>query len=114
MKLTLKRNATYVPEWNGNRDLPVADQIKVEFDYLTTADKEGMLVGSGQNVGSIAKQVWLSKVNKITNLEIEIDGKIVEATPENILNMPDTFELFTEVSTHLFEASSLTKEEIKN
>lgn len=31
----LKRNETYIPSWNGNRDLPTGEQIKVSFHWPT-------------------------------------------------------------------------------
>lgn len=115
MKITLNRKGIYIPEWRGNKELPENEQIKVEFEYLTAADKENLYISTGEtNVGSIARQTWNTKVKKIINMELEVDGEILQPTPENILNLPDTFDFFTEVATHIFEASSLDKEEIKN
>lgn len=113
MRIILERKGTYIPEWNGNRDLPKDEQIKVVFEYLTAIDKESFTSETG-NYASLAKKVWLAKVKEIENLEVEVDGKEVKATPENLLNLPDTWDLYVEVATHIFNASSLNKEQSKN
>lgn len=115
MKLNLRKTDTYIPEWNENRNLPENEQIEVEFEYLTTADKEELFIDKNdKSVGSIAKQCWLKKVKKIHRLDIMVDGELTSATAENILNLPDMFELFTEVASHIFTASSLNREQSKN
>lgn len=115
MRISLRRNGFYIPEWRGNRELPENEQLQVEFEYLTAADKEELFVSSNSaSVGSLTRQVWNRKVKKFYNFELEVDGEIIQPTPESVLNLPDTFDLFTEVATHIFEASYLDKETQKN
>lgn len=115
MRIILERKGTYIPEWNGNRDLPKDEQIKVVFEYLTAIDKEELTSDEkGMNYATLAKNVWLSKVKEIENLEVDVDGKEIKATPENLLNLPDTWDLFIEAATHIFNSSSLNREQSKN
>lgn len=114
MKLNLQRVGTYIPEWNGNRELPEEDQIKVDFTYITANEKESFTQNVGDNYATLAKKVWLKNVKKIHNLDVIVDGDVVNATPENLLNLPDTWDFYVEVATHIFNASSLNKEQVKN
>ena len=112
MKIYVKRTETFIPEWNNNKSLPVEEQISVEFSYLTVQEKEEMFAkdSGNESTGSIARKVFLNNVKKINNLVIDVEGEIVPATPENILGLPDFFELYSEVATHIFTASSLSSE----
>lgn len=114
MKLVLQRTGTYVPEWNDNKKLPEEEQIMVDFTYITASEKDAFSQSSDGNYATLAKKVWLQNVKKIHNLEVLVDGDIVNATPENLLNLPDTWDFYVEVATHIFNASSLNQEQLKN
>lgn len=114
MKVKLSRTNTFVPTWNENDELPEEEQIKVHYKYLTTEDRNNFVIYSNNmSVASIAKEVFLKSVEKIENLYIEVDGEEVEATPEQIIDMPDMYELFSEISTEIITASSLDEEDKK-
>ncbi len=114
MKLILQRTGTYVPTWNGNTELPEEEQIKVDFSYITASEKDIFTSETNGNYANLAKKVWMKNVKKIHNLEVVVDGDIVNATPENLLNLPDTWDFYVEVATHIFNASSLNQEQSKN
>lgn len=111
MKLTLSRKTTYIPEWNGNRDLPEDQQIKVRYRYLTTEERNDFIAYAGdRSIASIAKDIFKSQVDSIENLEIEIEKETVEnPTPDQLLGMPDLYPLFSEVSSEIISASAITE-----
>lgn len=86
MKVTASLNELYVPEWNGNRKLPEADQITAEIIWPTGEEIE-TLVGTKMSIAEGQKsegevRVWFNvgkilrdHVGKITNLDIMEGGK---------------------------------------
>ena len=113
MTVTLSRSAIYIPEWNGNKELPEEEQISVEYEYLTAEDRNKYLLTDAKSFGETARAVFRDKVKKIRNLDLVIDGKKVPAIPENILSAPDMYNFFSEVSVEIITASQLTKEDKK-
>lgn len=56
MKVKFSKNVEYIPEWNGNRDLPVGDQIKTVIspmeigELITLMDALGMSGEDGERI----------------------------------------------------------------
>ena len=42
VKLSQTKNVEFVPKWNGNKELPQTDQIRVYFKNLTVKEKDKM------------------------------------------------------------------------
>jgi len=86
---SIKRELEYIPEFNGNRDLPESKQLKVLYKDRPTAADIRILVskaGNGHNIED--EHIFCSLfVDKIVNLKI--DG-------ENI----DTFSKLIEVKNY--------------
>lgn len=40
MVIEVRKEATFVPEWNGNRELPESEQIQVVHRFLTPGEKQ--------------------------------------------------------------------------
>lgn len=40
MRVKIEKAKTFVPAWNGNRDLPEAEQIKVHHRFLAPGEKQ--------------------------------------------------------------------------
>jgi hypothetical protein len=113
MKLALKMNGTYIPTWNGNRDLEEREQISVEFRYLTLVDRED-LVDKSATIMSLSKKIWDKNVVSVKGIELEVDGDEKEFTPDMIYSLPELNELFQETANFVMTASCLEHTEKKN
>ena len=107
MKIELKRSDVYIPLWCDNQKQAENEQIKVHYKYLTAEDRSKFLIQNASNFAETARLVFLNNVTKIDNLDLKIDGKKVESTPENILQAPDMYSFFSEVAAHIIQASQL-------
>ena len=66
MKIDIADGFEYIPEYNGNRELPEKEQIKIHFTYLSVADYTELL-----RSGKIdKKEEWLKICEKVDNLEV--------------------------------------------
>lgn len=109
----------FIPEFSGNKELPPADQVVVHFSRIPgTAEKsnyKGFKMdqqGSMQLVYSDSLLVS-SFVDRIENLELEIDGKIEKikngvqlASANNSVLM----DLIVEIRDYLFPESEVMPE----
>ena len=125
-----RQEQRFIPEWNGNRDLPETEQISVAFRPLTVGDmfavqhetKVNMFGGFGldTNDADSMERYWgLLKhvLSKYTSdyRNIEVDGvqltkadEVAEAIAAR--HMP----LLAEVFNHLVIVSAGTEEQAKN
>jgi hypothetical protein len=90
MIVEVVKEKVYVPEWNGNRDLPEADQIKVYHRFLSPSErgkffyrKPLRIKVSGETESSleyVSDEAGFVKsvVTKIENYAISEDGDIKE------------------------------------
>lgn len=126
IKFSLKR--PFTPEFNGNRDLPEADQIKCilttldNFDLLELGDafsRAGMNDGELDTSTISAEQARvlldatvsiIPKYTEMTGLEGD-DGPL---TVEQIVRFPDFQELATELLVQLAQISAPTEADAKN
>ncbi len=113
MKLNLKLQDIYIPNWKNNKDLPENEQIKIHFKYLTLADRES-LIDKNISIMALSKKIWNNNVIKIEGLNITVDGETIEFKPQSIFDLPDLNELFEETTAHIITASSLTEVQKKN
>jgi hypothetical protein len=113
MKLNLKTKGTYIPAWNGNRELEEKEQITVEFRYLTLVDREG-LTDKNANFMTLAKKLWDKNVVSVKGIDLEVDEKDKKFTPDMIYDLPELNELFLETANFVMTASCLEPTEKKN
>jgi hypothetical protein len=122
LKITARKNATYTPTWNGNRDLPEDEQVMVEIVFPTQGDREDLqphAVRDGEDI--IIKHNNTKAVRKhvksIINLSEEVDGterkietgvQLIESTSSEIL------ELVVELGAVILRNFGLDAEEKKS
>ncbi len=126
IKFSLKRD--FVPEFNGNRELPEADQIKCvlttldNFDLLELGDaftRAGMTDGELDTSKITTEQARvlldatvtiIPKYTEMTGLEGD-DGPL---TVEQVVRFPDFQVLATELLVELAKISAPTEADRKN
>jgi hypothetical protein len=113
MKLELKMNGTYIPAWNGNRELEEKEQISVEFRYLTLVDRED-LIDKSATIMSLSKKLWDKNVVSVKGIDLEVDGNVKQFTPDMIYELPELNELFQETANFVMTSSCLKHTEKKN
>lgn len=114
MKYEVKREDVYIPAWNGNRELPADEQIKVFHRYLTAEERgrffytkpvdlsqkvDERKIEYVQNVEGAAKAL----IQKIENFIVSIDGKDKEITSAaKLYGTPGIDEVLVgEIESHL-------------
>jgi len=112
MKLrSIKINKKFVPEFNGNKDLPAEDQVVIHFNRIPgTAEKSNYKGFTFDQKGSIGlnynDQMLVSAfIERIDNLEDEIGGvvkKIKTGADLAACNNPVLADLLTEIRDYLF------------
>jgi hypothetical protein len=113
MDIVLTRRKTFVPKWNGNDELPAGERIEVVYRHMTTEEKNEW-TRSGQEFSTIAKNLFLNNVEKITGLTLTIDGEKVDSpTPEDVMNAPDLYELYAEIASDIITSSAISEEDKK-
>lgn len=110
MIYTVKESEVFIPSWNGNKDLPEKDQIKIIIRMPSAA--EVSKVYTQYKDASTAE--FLCYVHGVENMKIEGDGigeKIKsllggnKATPEALLETPGLTDLVVEVKNRYREYS---------
>lgn len=123
MRIKANLEDRFVPEFNGNKDLPADEQIVVTLQRPTTAQREG-LKGYQIEAGTSKIQISFSTdkilrnhVLGITNLEDEFNGAVKEirngvdlAASKN----PALQRLVDEIKAEVTRDYSLSEEELGN
>jgi hypothetical protein len=92
MIIEVVKEKTYIPEWNGNREQPDSDQIRVVHGFLTYGDRNALVrktettyvVGDDGEakpaftVKTDHRAVVRKMVRRIENLAVSVDGNIKE------------------------------------
>lgn len=124
MKVKFTRSATYVPEWNGNKELPEKEQISVDIrpmefgDLLEFFDAIGgaqaAMEGSTQldtsAILKIAPSVLSKYVDKVENLE-DGDGPV---QLHDLMKYPVFMGLASEIIMEIAKISTPQEEAEKN
>lgn len=123
MKIKIARHDTYVPEWRKNRELPEAEQIKVEFAYMTSEQEEKYSDLQPKYVSEDNQMhyevevkyninaIWDECVKKVTGLVNVDTGKEI-TVPKDVAKIPGIFTLISEVVGHI--KRGIEEEEAKN
>lgn len=120
MIIEVKNNDTYVPLYGGNRDLPEADQIKVNHRYLLPGERKKYLhtepIVLDMATGEIDKKVKYIQdesgivkaiVTSIQNLEVKAGKKTVKVdTAEKLYSTSGVPQsLVVEIETKMLNVS---------
>ena len=121
MKIRARLNDVYVPEWNGNKDVPADEKISVEFIWLPYGwegdlpeprmTKKGEL--SGHGFKSMARHICSRYVTKVNNFEL-IEKKIL--TGEDLVSVPTMtlengakiWDLVEEIAIHILAGQDIS------
>ena len=122
MRVSLAKELTYIPKWNGNRKLKKEEQVVVTYRYMTSQEEEELSVitpkykigdKSGESEIEIKPksiEVWDKCVIRVSGLVDEKDTPITE--PAKVRAIPGIYELVTEVVAEI--RKGFTGEEEKN
>jgi len=123
MKVKVARQDVYIPGWRDNKKLPEAEQIKVDFSYMTAEQEEkfSTLVPRYKGtetekmdieveIHTNANAIWDDCVKKVHGLFDEDSDKEITA-PQKVREIPGIYGLITEVVAHIKKG---IEEESKN
>lgn len=71
MKINYKKSDIFIPEWEGNKDLPDNEQIKFHHRFLTTEERMRFVYWEPYTQGQIATLMVYSNVEGMTEDEAE-------------------------------------------
>ena len=119
MIIEVKKEDTYIPRWNGNREQPEDEQIKVHHRYLMPGERKKYLytkplvidMGTGEVDSKVEyvqdeRGIVETLVTKIDNLSISVNGKEQKVTTGKQLytsSLPQM--LVTEIEQYLLTVS---------
>lgn len=123
MIIEVKKENTFIPEWNGNRDESEDEQIKIVYRYPTVAEKERFLYtkpikiseGGASEIEMVQDSQGLAKaiIKRVDNLTLWVDDKekkIKTATDlYSVEGVPGA--LVREIEMHLVNASPEVRED---
>jgi hypothetical protein len=103
MKVAVTRTGTYVPEWNGNRDLPEKEQVVVHFHFLSFEEQEQLVqVGKDNKATTNFAAELRKRIDAIDNLTVDAGGeeRAIESGAD-LVSEPAAERLAFEVWRHL-------------
>jgi len=119
MKLrAIKIDRRFIPEWNGNKDLPPNEQLVITFSRIpATSEKQNYVNFSFKNGATEIiyndNLLIAAFISKVENLELD-DQKIKDGKDLATASHPRLASLFLEIRTYLFpEDEDLTAGESK-
>ena len=123
MKVKIARQDVYIQNWKNNKKLPEAEQIKVEFSYMTAEQEEKFStivpkykgtetdkMNVEVEIHTNANAIWNDCVKKVNGLFDENDKEIT--IPSKVMEIPGIYGLITDVVAHI--KLGIEEEEIKN
>jgi hypothetical protein len=132
MKVEFSRAVPYIPEWNGNRDLPKSEQFStilkpLEMEDLMQvvdaiskarsklgdlSDIQGAMTEDTSTIKSMVSEVGhlIPKYVEVNDLQDQTG----EVTVQDIVKFPFYFGLSGELVAQLSEISMPNEEEVKN
>lgn len=122
MKITATLNETYIPEWNGNRELEPSDQVSVKLKWPTAEQQSNLKEVRWGSDGDMrfkfdTKRILSDHVAEITGLEVELNGKAASIkTGTDLLNtrVLALQPLISELCRVVASEDGLEEEEEKN
>lgn len=125
MKVSLKKSDIFIPEWNGNQELPEDEQIKISHKFLGSAKRKQYiyskplhftqaLAADGEQMGEVelvqdGKGIALETVTKIENLDVLLDdGKTTSVTEIGEFYKYAMHDLAAELEAYLLTCTAVT------
>jgi hypothetical protein len=121
MRVNISGKQEYTPKWNGNRKLPAADRLRVEYRYMSCEEEEqfslfipkydtGDTSSVELEIKSHANEIWDLCVVKVHGFVDEAGKEITD--PKAVRKVPGVYGLVTEVVAEI--RKGITEEEAKN
>ena len=124
MIVTLRRSDTFIPAWNGNRELPEGDQVKFHHKFLGSSDRKQFVYTkpikftqggdeAANQVGELeiitnGQGIALKTVTEIEGLTVSIeDGGEVAITKVDEFYKYSLTALASELEAYMVECSSV-------
>jgi len=123
VRVSANLSETYIPKFNGNRDLPVEEQIRVELSFPTLSQRgslSGYKFDPGKNdisVGFDTIRILSNHVKQIFNLEDEMNGKVISIPNGKELAMsknPGLMPLVEELEAIVTKREDIEEDDEKN
>jgi hypothetical protein len=130
MKVAFSREVVYVPEWNGNRDLPPNEQFSCTLTPLEMNDlfvvvdalsEVGAKAGTEDNLGALENiagiKTLVQNVGHILPKYVKVEGIEDDTGPitiDEILKYPVYMNLMGELIAQLSNISMPNEEEVGN
>ena len=115
----LSKQATYIPQCCGNKDLPEDEQVKFHVRAMSGAEEEKYtMIFSSVKDGDVQKMMIEPKAvalfeGQVDKVEGVFDGdKKPVTTAKEFTKLPGTYEYITE--TVAFIRNGLTEQDLKN
>jgi hypothetical protein len=120
MIVDVVQEKVYVPKWNGNRELPESEQIRVTHRFLKAGERksyiylddlkldgEGKIANADRVYHQDEQGLVKALVTKIENLALNVDGKTVNiktgAALYDTIGVPSA--LVVEIESYLLTAT---------
>jgi hypothetical protein len=128
MKYSFTPTAEFIPEWNGNRELPDEEQIKMTVSVLSMGDLLNLMdvMEQGGNTGEVdSDQLDMGTTKALVEMATELlpkyitdfRGLEVDDGPIDIATMsgfPQFINLIVEITFELISRSTPNEEDTKN
>jgi len=106
---TIAKQKIFIPEFNGNKEAEKGDQIRITIGFPSVSE---VAEASGEYDNQVVFS-FLSHVKKVEGLQLEIDGKIKDAEPLDIIETPGLIELFMEIKDEYEKLTVIDKKKLK-
>jgi hypothetical protein len=123
VRVSLKKSDVFIPDWQGNLDLPESEQVRFHYRFLGSAERDKYIYrkpmeytfdakGEGQ-FGKVemvqdGKGIAMRMVTRIENLEVEKeDGTVVSVDNITDFYKHPMADLAGLVEAHMLEATAV-------
>ena len=125
MAIFLNKKIIYVPKCNGNRELPIADQIRFDAHAMTGEEEErlttmyAIVEDSGKRQKKMIVDIqtmatFLSQVDFVHGAYTDEERKNAVTTAKEFAALPGTYEYISEFVAFIKGKLSPDEKEIKN
>lgn len=112
MNIRTTGTTLFVPAWNGNRDLPEIEQIKVRVKFPTTAEFEPFAGArtTDLDVPGMVRHCTVGIANLVIDEKpIENGKQLIDETPRAVVR-----DLVNEVAMHIMTGCKIEEADEKN
>ena len=113
MKVNISKGFTYTPKWEGNSKLPEAEQIAVDFEFVSGADLSAFFAAHDDNKAQYFIDDFCVYTKVIRNLDYtDESGKEKPAGPTEVASIPAFAGLYLELRNAYAKETTLKKKAV--